>query len=169
MNQETKSAADVTAGRCSVDRLVRRLAFLGQCICALGPFRGVAYWKLMLACEREPNRVIEWAERCEREAEMCKLRGDIGGHWALDSWAKSLRHQHANYISANVRDHRWLPVARPMPGEERTQAWGVTRVAIRWIALLGCFFELLNWCQTAPSLQKSPVDFFPAPDFSPNP
>jgi hypothetical protein len=39
----------------------------------------------------------------------------------------------------NVRDHRWLPVARPMPGEERTQAWGVTRVAIRWIALFGLF------------------------------
>jgi hypothetical protein len=43
------------------------------------------------------------------------------------------------YIFANVRDHRWLPVARPMPGEERTQAWGVTRVAIRWIALFACF------------------------------
>ena len=41
---------------------------------------------------------------------------------------------------ANVRDHRWLPVARPMPGEERTQAWGVTRVAIRWIALLALFY-----------------------------
>jgi hypothetical protein len=32
---------------------------------------------------------------------------------------------------ANVRDHRWLPVARLVPGEERAQAEGVTRVAIR--------------------------------------
>ena len=41
---------------------------------------------------------------------------------------------------ANVRDHRWLPVARSMPGEERAQAWSVTRVAIRWIALFDCLF-----------------------------
>ena len=40
---------------------------------------------------------------------------------------------------ANVRDHRWLPVARLVPGEERAQAQGVTRVAIRWIALFGYF------------------------------
>jgi hypothetical protein len=40
---------------------------------------------------------------------------------------------------ANVRGHRWLPVARSMPGEERAQARGVTRVVIRWIALLGYF------------------------------
>ena len=37
---------------------------------------------------------------------------------------------------ANVRDHRWLPVARPMAGSDSDQASGVTRVAIRWIALL---------------------------------
>jgi hypothetical protein len=39
----------------------------------------------------------------------------------------------------NVRDHRWLPVARLVPGEERAQARGVTRVAIRWIALFDLF------------------------------
>jgi hypothetical protein len=43
-------------------------------------------------------------------------------------------------MSHIVRDHRWLPVARPMPGEERTQALGVTRVAIR-IGLLGFFIR----------------------------
>jgi hypothetical protein len=42
-------------------------------------------------------------------------------------------------LFANVRDHRWLPVARSMPGGERAQAWSVTRAAIRWIALLGLF------------------------------
>jgi hypothetical protein len=42
-----------------------------------------------------------------------------------------------DYIFPNVSDHRWLPVARSMPGEERAQAWSVTRVAIRWIALFG--------------------------------
>jgi hypothetical protein len=40
---------------------------------------------------------------------------------------------------ANVRDHRYLPVARLLLGEERTQAGGVTRVGIRWIALFGLF------------------------------
>jgi hypothetical protein len=42
----------------------------------------------------------------------------------------------------NVRDHRWLPVARSMPGEERAQAWSVTRVAIRCIALFALFLFL---------------------------
>jgi len=37
---------------------------------------------------------------------------------------------------ANVRDHRWLPVARPMPASDSEHASGVPRVAIRWIALL---------------------------------
>jgi hypothetical protein len=45
-----------------------------------------------------------------------------------------------DYIFPNVRDHRWLPVARLLPGEERAQAGGVTRVAIRWIALFGFLF-----------------------------
>jgi hypothetical protein len=40
----------------------------------------------------------------------------------------------------NVRDHRHLPVARLLRGEERTQVGGVTRVAIRWIALFAYFF-----------------------------
>ena len=47
--------------------------------------------------------------------------------------------QKAFIFFANVRDHRWLPVARLVPGEERTQARGVTRVAIRWIALFALF------------------------------
>jgi len=42
---------------------------------------------------------------------------------------------------ANVRDHRWLPVARLLPKRsEAESAGGVTRVGIRWIALLGLFF-----------------------------
>jgi hypothetical protein len=44
---------------------------------------------------------------------------------------------------ANVRDHRWLPMARLLPGDERAQAGGVTRVAIRWIALFGYFIDTL--------------------------
>jgi hypothetical protein len=39
--------------------------------------------------------------------------------------------------SSNVRDHLYLPVARSVPGEERTQARSVTRVGIRCIAMLG--------------------------------
>jgi hypothetical protein len=36
--------------------------------------------------------------------------------------------------------------------------------------IVGLFsFGLPNWSQTAPSFPKSPADFFPAPDFSPNP
>jgi hypothetical protein len=35
----------------------------------------------------------------------------------------------------NVRDHRWVAVARPMAGSDSDPASGVTRVAIRWIAL----------------------------------
>jgi len=35
----------------------------------------------------------------------------------------------------NVRDHRWLPVARPMHSERNESASGVQRVAIRCIAL----------------------------------
>jgi hypothetical protein len=42
---------------------------------------------------------------------------------------------HEIIFSANVRDHRWLPVARSVPGEERAQERSVTRIAIRWIAL----------------------------------
>jgi len=42
-------------------------------------------------------------------------------------------------VLANVRDHRWLPVARPMPSERSESASGVPRVAIRWIALFGIF------------------------------
>ncbi|MFM8715664.1 MAG: hypothetical protein ACKOHM_03610 [Spartobacteria bacterium] len=41
----------------------------------------------------------------------------------------------------NVRDHRWLPVARSMPGEEQAQAWSVTRGAIRWVALFAFIFD----------------------------
>jgi len=37
---------------------------------------------------------------------------------------------------SNVRDHRWLPVARLMPSERSESASGVPRVAIRCIALL---------------------------------
>jgi hypothetical protein len=40
----------------------------------------------------------------------------------------------------NVRDHRWLPVARPMPSERSESASGVQRVAIRCIALFGIIF-----------------------------
>ena len=47
------------------------------------------------------------------------------------------------FFLQNVRDHRWLPMARLPPGDERAQAGGVTRVAIRWIALLGYFIDTL--------------------------
>jgi len=50
--------------------------------------------------------------------------------------SQSQRTRSAN-ILANVRDHRWLPVARLLPKRsEAESAGGVTRVAIRWIALL---------------------------------
>jgi hypothetical protein len=95
-----------TAGRDSLDRFVRRIVFLWKSVCALGPFRGLAYWRIMLACEKDPKRVLEWACLCEHESEQCKLRGDLGGHWAMDSWAKQLRHQYKAYISANALDDR---------------------------------------------------------------
>jgi hypothetical protein len=57
------------------------------------------------------------------------------GFWS-EPWQKII-------FFANVRDHRWLPVARLVPGEERAQARGVTRVAIRWIALFG-FLSIRN-------------------------
>jgi len=41
---------------------------------------------------------------------------------------------------ANVKGHRRLAVARLLPGEERAQAGGVTRVGVRWIALLAYYF-----------------------------
>lgn len=44
---------------------------------------------------------------------------------------------------ANVRNHRWLPMARLLPGDERAQAGGVTRVANRWIALFVYFIDTL--------------------------
>jgi hypothetical protein len=55
---------------------------------------------------------------------------------------------------ANVRDHRWLPVARLVPGEERAQARGVTRVAIRWIALFGLFVVELFPCVKSSPIPK---------------
>lgn len=78
---------------CSINQLFRRISFLWKSVCALGPLLGLRYWRIMLACEKDPSLVIEWAERCERESEMCKLRGDIGGHWVMDSWAKRLRRE----------------------------------------------------------------------------
>ena len=45
----------------------------------------------------------------------------------------------------NVRDHRWLQLARLLPGDERAQAGGVTRLAIRWIALFGYFIDTLAY------------------------
>jgi hypothetical protein len=38
-------------------------------------------------------------------------------------------------LLANVRDHRWLPVARLMPASDSESASGLLRVAIRCIAL----------------------------------
>jgi hypothetical protein len=49
-----------------------------------------------------------------------------------------------DYIFPNVRDHRWLPVARLMAGSDSDQASGVTRVAIRCIALFGILFSRDN-------------------------
>jgi hypothetical protein len=62
--------------------------------------------------------------------------GKTEWHW---SWLSGVNLGRKLYFFANVRDHRWLPVARLVPGEERAQARGVTRVAIRWIALFGWF------------------------------
>jgi hypothetical protein len=63
------------------------------------------------------------------------------------------------YFLPNVRDHRWLPVARLVPGEERAQAWSVTRVGVRWTALFG--FILLNRPLTAQRPSKSLAKVLP--------
>jgi hypothetical protein len=55
----------------------------------------------------------------------------------------------------NVRDQRWLPVARLLPGEERAQAGGVTRVALRWIALFGLFSFLSDNASAGKILGKN--------------
>jgi hypothetical protein len=47
------------------------------------------------------------------------------------------------FFLQNVRNHRWLPRVRLLPGDERAQAGGVTRVAIRLIALFGYFIDTL--------------------------
>lgn len=78
-------------GRHWLHRMVRHIRVLGL-------WRGLKYWRIENACIREPQRVIEWAENCEREANRCNLRGDKHGEAMMNGWARELRAAHRAYV-----------------------------------------------------------------------
>lgn len=73
-----------------------------QCIRALGLSRGLKYWRIENACILDPQRVIEWAEQCEREATRCAVRGDMHGWNMMCDWAAELRASHRAYVKRTV-------------------------------------------------------------------
>lgn len=60
----------------------------------LGLWRGLKYWRIELACRREPQKVVEWADRCEKEGNDCYLRGDHHEAFCMWGWANELRMAH---------------------------------------------------------------------------
>lgn len=70
---------------------------LFRCIRALGLSQGLKYWRIENACIREPDRVIKWAENCEREVARCAARGDFHGALMFSGWARELRIAHFAY------------------------------------------------------------------------
>ena len=65
----------------------------------LGIWRGLKYWRIELACRREPQRVVEWAERCDKEGDRCYLRGDTHGALCMWGWANELRASHLAFVA----------------------------------------------------------------------
>lgn len=77
---------------CSLHRMVRHIRVLGT-------LRGLKYWRIENACRRDPEMVIRWAVRCEREANRCNLRGDKHGEAMMTGWAGELRASHRRYVT----------------------------------------------------------------------
>ena len=78
-------------GRHWLHRMVRHIRVLGL-------LRGLKYWRIENACIREPQRVLEWAANCEREANRCNLCGDKHGEAMMNGWARELRSVHRAYV-----------------------------------------------------------------------
>jgi hypothetical protein len=79
-----------TPARRWLDALVRHIRVLGL-------WRGLKYWRIENACIHEPQRVIQWAENCERESNRCNQRGDKHGSAMMTGWARELRAAHRAY------------------------------------------------------------------------
>lgn len=79
----------------------------------LGLKKGIRYWALEKKCIRNPDLVTQWATNCEKEAIRCNLRGDKPGEQTFDSWAKTLRESHANFLNKNQKLIGSLPEPKP--------------------------------------------------------
>lgn len=69
----------------------------------LGIRNGLRYWRIELACRREPQKVMVWADRCEKEGDRCYLRGDHHGAFCMWGWANGLRAAHRVYTGNGVK------------------------------------------------------------------
>lgn len=64
----------------------------------LGLRNGLTYWRIERACRQEPQRVLEWANRCKKEGDRCHLRGDHLGAFCMSTWEHSLRAAHKAFM-----------------------------------------------------------------------
>jgi hypothetical protein len=187
--KEKRSAADVPAGRCSVDRIVR-VYFMTkkQILKDLITDRMIESWKFSdqnnnrqtaakrivdsyikrrlenelidevvdgLIDEVIQERFHEIVLECVIDVLRAKIKVMIGCEMKHKRIDNNLLRKLDRIFSANVRDHRHLPVARSVPGEERAQARSVTRVGVRWIALFGLFSFLSDKASAGKILGKN--------------
>lgn len=66
------------------------------CIKNLGLKNGVKYWRLCKRAEKDPDFVLDWAERCESAAEQTKNEEEKK---MLKNWARTLRVCHEDYLN----------------------------------------------------------------------
>ena len=77
------------------------LGKLADCIWHLGPRNGLRYWRIMRACEKDPELVRGWAFQCRVEANEAEFAGDPKAATALRDWAGKLEACYAANVAKN--------------------------------------------------------------------
>ena len=89
---------------------------LFACVRALGFSLGFRYWRISRAARKTPSLVIHWAEKCEKEANDCNLRGDPHGEIMMNAWAIELRASAKARFGAKNQRRSLTPNVTPPAG-----------------------------------------------------
>lgn len=84
------SPTTIMERRAALGKIIANFRFLTESVANLGLVRGLKFWRIMLACQKNPEKLVAWEAECRSQSE--RLRNEnpaLSEHFS--EWADHLK------------------------------------------------------------------------------
>lgn len=84
------SPGAIMEGRATLGKIIANFRFLTESVANLGLVRGLKFWRIMLVCQKNPEKLVAWESECRHQSERLRSENPaLSEHFS--EWANHLK------------------------------------------------------------------------------